>query len=92
VEKEVGATASTIEAQILKKLRRRGNWAGSHTGLDDIPKSFPKDRRGSVKDSARELIKKDLLLKKPTGYGDQVSLNPNRKKDIEKIIRDVLGE
>ncbi len=82
----------TLRAQILKKLRRRGNWGGSHTAFDDLPKSFPKHLRGKVKDAAEELISEGLLIPKPTSYGLQVSLNPQRKADIDHLINNVLNE
>lgn len=81
-----------LKAQLLKKLYRRANWGGSHTAFDDLPKSFPKHHRGVIKELAEELIKEELLLSKPTSYGRQVSLNPQKKADIEKIIKNVLGE
>ncbi len=81
-----------IKAELLKKLRRRANWGGSHTAFDDLSKGFPKDLRGSVKEIAEDLIKEGLILDKTTGYGRHVSLNPQRKAAIDKIIKEVLGE
>jgi hypothetical protein len=82
----------TLKAQILKKLRRRDYWGGSHTAFDDLPKSIPKHLRGKAKDAAEELISEGLLISKQTGYGLHVSLNPQRKADIDKLIKDVLNE
>jgi hypothetical protein len=81
-----------IKAELLKKLRRRDNWGNSHTAFDDLPRGFPKDLRGSVKDIADDLVKDGLLLDKPTGYGRHVSLNPKRKAEIDRIIKEVLDE
>ena len=82
----------TLKAQILKKLRRHDYWGGSHTSFDELPKSIPKHLRGEAKEAAEELISEGLLIPKQTGYGLHVSLNPQRKNDIDKIIRDVLNE
>jgi hypothetical protein len=82
----------TIKALLLKKLRRRDNWGESHTALDNLPKGFPKDLRGSIKEIAENLIKEGLLLSHPTAYGDQVSLNTKKKAEIDRIIKEVLGE
>lgn len=82
----------TIKAELLKKLRRRGNWGESHTAFDDLPRGFRKDLRGDVKDIAEDLIREGLLLSHPTGYGTHVSLNPQRKIEIDRIIKEVLGE
>jgi len=81
-----------LKAQILKKLRRRDNWGGCHTAFDDLPKSIPKHLRGEAKEAAEELISEGLLIPKQTGYGLHVSLNPQRKADIDKVIKDVLGD
>lgn len=81
-----------LKAQILKKLRRRDNWGGSHTAFDDLPKSIPKHLRGKAKDAADELILEGLLISKQTSYGLHVSLNPQRKADIDKLIKYVLDE
>jgi hypothetical protein len=67
-------------------LRRKGKWGGCHTSIDNLQKSFPKHHRGTVKDVAEDLIKEKLLLEKPTSYGKEVSLNPKRKADIDKIV------
>ncbi len=86
------AKAAIIKAEILKKLYRRGNWGNSHTAFDDLPRGFPKDLRGSVKEIADDLVKEGLLLDKPTGYGRHVSLNPRRKAEIDRIIKEDLGQ
>lgn len=79
-----------IAQTILRKLKYLGKWGGSHTSIDNLPKGFPKHIRGDVKDVAKELIKKNLLLAKPTSYGLEVSLNPEKKKEIEEITSKVL--
>ncbi len=72
---------------ILRKLVYLGKWGGSHTSIDNVPKGFPKEIRGRVKEVARELIKRGWLLSKPTSYGLEVSLNPEKKKEIEEMTR-----
>lgn len=83
---------ATITAELLKKLRRRENWGGRHTALDNAIKGVPSHLRGEMRETAEELIKEGLLLSHPTGYGIQVSLNPQRKAEIDRIIKEVLGE
>jgi len=39
---------------------------------------------------AKELIKDGLLFSKPTSYGLEVSLNPERKDEIDKVIERYL--
>jgi hypothetical protein len=81
-----------LKAQILKKLRRHGYWGGRHTAFDELSKGLPPHLRGEAFEAAEELIKEDLLLQKSTSYGRHVSLNPRRKVDIDKIIKEVLKE
>ncbi len=42
-------------------------------------------------EAADELIRLNLLLKKPTHYGLQISLNPDRAHEIAAIVRRTLG-
>jgi len=76
-----------IRKSLLRKLVYLRKWGGSHTSFDNLPKGFPSHLRGEVKDIAKELIKKEFLLSKPTSYGIEVSLNPDKKKEIEELIR-----
>lgn len=75
-----------IKRGIIRKLFYLGKWGGSHTSFDNLPKGFPKEIGKEVKSVAKDLIKEGLLLSKPTSYGVEVSLNPAKKEDIEKIL------
>lgn len=86
-----GTSLLILKAQILKKLRRRDYWGEKHTAFDELPKGLPKHLRGDAKEAAEELLKEGLLLSKSTGYGRHVSLNPQRKADIDRIIKEALG-
>ncbi len=77
-----------LRATILHKLYRRGKWGRSHTSIDRLVKGVPKHLRGEAKDVALDLIREGLLLSKPTYYGLEVSLNPDEKSEIERIIRE----
>tara|TARA_Y100000310_G_C20072243_1_gene529936 strand:- start:18 stop:269 length:252 start_codon:yes stop_codon:yes gene_type:complete len=72
---------------LLRKLIYLGKWGGSHTSIDNLPKGFPKHLRGEIKTIAKELIKREILLSKPTSYGLEVSLNPKKKHEIEKLTK-----
>lgn len=76
-----------IEHTLLRKLAYMGKWGGSHTSFDNLPKGFPKHLREDVKIAAKELIKRGMLLSKPTSYGLEVSLNVKMKKEIEDLAR-----
>lgn len=81
-----------IKSKILKKLHRHGYWGGRHTSLDNLPKGFDRGLRGSVKDAAEELIEEGLLRGKPTSYGIEVSLNAEKKAEIEQMIKKCLED
>lgn len=80
-------TDEEIKGRIIRKLYRRGNWGASHTSFENLKKGFTQrdtGKQGSKKvdKMGESLIKENLILSKPTGYGLEVSLNP---KMIEKI-------
>lgn len=74
------------EAKILYKLMRLGKWEHAHTSIDNLIKGFPKHERGDVRKLIPKLIKRGFLHVKPTAYGREVSLNIEKKKQIEELI------
>lgn len=83
---------NVLKTTILKKLKRRGKWGHAHTSFDKLTSGIPKHLRGLAKKVAEELIKEGLLLAKSTSYGLEVSLNPRRKAEIDRIIEEYLGK
>ena len=79
-----------IKGKILHKLTRLGKFKHSHTSIDNLPKGFPKDIRGKVKFHIEELIKERILFVKPTSYGTEVSINPEKKQKIMNYIEKFL--
>lgn len=80
-----------IKARIIRKLYRRGNWGASHTSFENLKKGFTQrdtGRRGSkrVDRMGKDLIKERLILTKPTGYGQEVSLNPRMAGKIKEYL------
>lgn len=75
-----------IRWRILRKMVRHRWWGGKHTAFDNLPKSFPKELWKEVKEEVRELIRGGFLIEKPTGYGLHVSLNVQKKAEIERIV------
>lgn len=76
-----------IKRSLLRKLAKREYWGGRHMSFDNLPKGFPKHLSKDVKKVAKELIKESILLRKPTSYGIEVSLNPKKHKEIVNIIK-----
>lgn len=78
-----------IKKTVLRKLVYMNKWGASHTSFDNLPKGFPSHVRGEVKDVAKKLIKENFLLAKPTSYGLEISLNSEKKKEIEELTKEV---
>ena len=79
-----------IKATILYHLRRKKVIGGVHTPFDTLRRGFPGHLGKEVNKSANELIKEDFLITKPAHYGLQVSLNKERLREIEKLIKTII--
>ena len=75
-----------IEKDLLRKLLHHKIIGAKHTSIDNLPKSFPKHLRGTVKDTAKNLLRKGFLRLKPTSYGLEVSINPDKLEEINRMI------
>ena len=73
---------------ILRKLFRRRVIGGKHTAIEYVMSGVPGHAYGDAKKAAEELIKEGLLIPKPTSYGLQISLNPERLPEIAAIIKE----
>jgi hypothetical protein len=80
-----------IKATILYHLRRKRVIGNVHTHFDTLKRGFPSHIGKDVEKIAKELVKQNYLITKPTSYGLQVSLNKERLKEIEDFILKVMG-
>lgn len=85
-----------IMAKLLYSLARRRKWGESHTAYENMFKALRsetlgKDALKNASELAERLFREGSILKKPTGYGLQVSLNPHRAKEIKEILKIGLG-
>lgn len=83
-------TDEEIKGKILHKLARLGKFSHSHTSIDNLPKGFPPDIKKRVKDMGKELKKEGILFSKPTGYGEEVSINHRMKEKILYYVNKFL--
>ena len=83
-------TDEQVKGKILHKLTRKGKFEHSHTALENLPKGFSPEIRGTVKDISQELIKEGILYLKKTSYGKQVSINLDKKDKIIEYIDEFL--
>ena len=75
-------TDEEIKSHILFKLHWKKYWGGRHTAMESVKKGIPKHLGGRYIDMAKELIKKGLIVCRPTSYGLQISLNPKRREEV----------
>ena len=76
-----------IKLRILWRLYRHRYIGGKHTAIENLKKGFPKDRLRLVEEAVEELIKEGLIVKKPTGYGLHVSINPHKIGEVRKMLK-----
>lgn len=81
-----------IMATIFDKLNRRGKWGPSHTSKENAIKGIPSHDVGAAKDILEDAIKERYLNIKPTNYGDQISLNSERRNEILDMINELLED
>ena len=79
----------TIEQQILNNLIMNRIIGGKHTDVINLTKGFPKHTRGEVKKVVKKLLREQLLIRKLTSYGLQVSLDP---KMLPEVFRRIEGK
>ncbi|MEK6899533.1 MAG: hypothetical protein AABX05_00255 [Nanoarchaeota archaeon] len=72
---------------IVKKLFHHGYVGGRHTDIENLKKGLPSHFKGDSKEAAKELIKEEILILKQTSYGHHVSLNPRKRKEMEKYLQ-----
>lgn len=80
-----------IKATILYNLRRRKIIGGVHTHFNTLKKGFPSHLGKDINKIAKQLIKEEFILTKPSSYGLQVYLNKEKIKEIEDFILKVLN-
>ncbi len=71
---------------VLRKLYRHRIIGGKHTAVENLTKGLPKHAVGAAKEAVSELIKAGFIIPKKTSYGLQVSLNPEKIKEISELI------
>lgn len=86
----------SIRAKLLFALARKRKWGESHTAYENMFRQFKSESLGKAglkyaKNIAEDLMREGFVLKKPTHYGLQISLNPKKADEIKMIIKTQLG-
>ena len=71
---------------VLRHLWHCGCIGGRHTSKENTVKIFPSNKKRAGKKAIEELIRRNLIIAKPTSYGQQISLNPRLIRDIKRLI------
>ncbi len=71
---------------ILNRLYTLRCIGGKHTSKENALRGFPKSDRGEGESAYQELVQRSYTIRKPTSYGEQVSLNVDRLSDIKKLL------
>ncbi|MBI2127372.1 MAG: hypothetical protein HYU02_08710 [Thaumarchaeota archaeon] len=77
-----------LKLTILEKLYRAGIIGERHTTIESAVRGLPRHLKGDAMKAVKDLIKEGLIVPKPTSYGMQISLNPNKVKQIRALIGD----
>ncbi|HLC31034.1 MAG TPA: hypothetical protein VJK51_00030 [Candidatus Nanoarchaeia archaeon] len=83
-----GVIIQEVQRFIVRKLVRHRIWQHKHTSIHHLSKGLPDQLRSrkEVRKAIDELLKSGFLLTKPTHYGLEVSLDIQKKKEIEAFI------
>lgn len=76
-----------LKCFIVKKLFHHGYIGGRHTDIENLKKGLAGHVKGDVKEAAKELIKEGILIPKPTSYGLHVSLNSQKREEMERYLQ-----
>ncbi|MCX6742012.1 MAG: hypothetical protein NTX24_02445 [Candidatus Pacearchaeota archaeon] len=79
-----------VKATLLYHLRRKEVIGGVHIPFETLKKGFPSHLGKDINKIAKDLVKQNILLTKPSSYGLQVYLNKEKLKEIENFIFKIL--
>ncbi|ODS35592.1 hypothetical protein BEH94_07725 [Candidatus Altiarchaeales archaeon WOR_SM1_SCG] len=78
-----------LKSWIIKKLVRKQCWGKGHISGDNLVKGSPPELKKRLLRIANTLVKEGNLVKFPHDSEEHYYLNPNRRKDIYKIIEEL---
>ena len=76
---------SGLQIKIIWRMHRHGKYGRSHTSTENATKGFPSHLGREVREGLHDLVKRGMIVAKPTTYGLQVSLNEHRIEAIWAI-------
>ena len=76
-----------VRRHLLRKMHKMGCWGKHHISESNLPKGFPTHLHKKVIEIAYDLKKQGILVSFPTNHDRQWFLNPQKRQEIEEIIR-----
>lgn len=77
-----------LVVKLLHKMKRLGRWKGYHISVKDLRKGFDKNNYKKIKNVIKELINNRLVIVEKKEPDLRISLNNDRRIEIERIIRE----
>ena len=75
------------QLDLLFKLWRKKCFGKGHMLIDNLVGGFGKQKKGQMRDEVEELLRKNILILKPTTHGHSVYINLDYRKIIEKALK-----
>lgn len=86
LEARGASTYKTTLAKIVENMKKKRVWGEKHIPWDSALTSLSSSERELGDEALRELIRAGVVSEKPTAGGSHVSLNPQRPRDVDRVI------
>jgi hypothetical protein len=74
------------ELEILRRLLKQRCIWGKHTSIEQSLRGLRRHEWSAGRYFLEKLVKAEFVIMKKAHYGDQVSINPERLKEIKSIL------
>ena len=81
-----------LQKEIVFSLYRRGYFGKKHTPINNLCKRLSHYSCKKIRREIKILIKREIILPKPTAHDPDIRLNVRMKKEIEFFIKDRIEE
>jgi hypothetical protein len=75
------------EINLIHKLWIHTCFGKGHMLIDNLVKGYPSHLKGQMKEDVDNLVRKNILVKKPTRHGYAVYINVEHRLMIEQVLK-----
>jgi len=75
------------EINLIHKLWIHTCFGKGHMLIDNLVKGYPSHLKGQMKDDVNNLLRKNILVKKPTRHGYAVYINVEHRLMMERELK-----